>query len=437
MIYTIIHTSTMAAKYQKTMDGNVVRKVSSLRFLADRRDGDTELKDVSNASEDISQETLRISRRKLPVVSRKVKEGLAEEQVSFIILTRDNNKPDTYGQHSSTTAPLPWPAVAEAYNKAFRIGEKPIGSAAMEKRARQHREEWMAARPDYPRNIVYAKKVKEPKEKVQRGAKEQLVPLVVDTGHKAHIYNRNVADQSTDDGETMTDHGNAHTAERRTRVGGFIPPDIVRNQDMYGHDERVFEVAAPAENECTAIEVYDVHANQLSTVYVRTQDIMKSSAVVAGERMIATDLSVTLRAFSSECVQRYVDCISPVQLHTLPDFAMPRKRERDCTLGDAGERIVWSFAALVSLYNVATALQDSHVRHLVINRWLEMQIQHSELELDANALHSLFEATEPGDPARNFWAIALYSAGLAKEIVGSSAIHRDLVVMLERMIVGA
>jgi hypothetical protein len=169
MIYTIIHTSTMAAKYQKTMDGNVVRKVSSLRFLADRRDGDTELKDVSNASEDISQETLRISRRKLPVVSRKVKEGLAEEQVSFIILTRDNNKPDTYGQHSSTTAPLPWPAVAEAYNKAFRIGEKPIGSAAMEKRARQHREEWMAARPDYPRNIVTRRRSKNPRKRYSEG----------------------------------------------------------------------------------------------------------------------------------------------------------------------------------------------------------------------------------------------------------------------------
>jgi hypothetical protein len=46
----------MAAKYQKTMDGNVLRKVPSHRFMADGRDGDTEMEDMSNAIEDISQE---------------------------------------------------------------------------------------------------------------------------------------------------------------------------------------------------------------------------------------------------------------------------------------------------------------------------------------------------------------------------------------------
>jgi hypothetical protein len=427
----------MAAKYQKTMDGNVVRKVPSHRFMADGRDGDTEMEDMSNAIEDISQEATRLTRRKFPVVSRKAKEGLAEEQVSFIILTRDNNKPDAYGQHSSTNAPLPWPAVAEAYNKVFRVDDKPIGSAAMEKRARQHREEWMAARPAYPRNIVYAKKVIVRKEKVQRGAKEQPARRAVGTGHKAHVQGRNIAVQSSDNDEPMTSRANARTAERRTRVGGWVPPDIVRNQDVYGHDKLVFAVAAPDENESTAIEIYDPHDNQLSTVYVRTQDLMKSSAVVAGERRTATDISVTLRASSSVCVQRYVDCISPMQLHTLPEFVMPRKRKCYSTVGNASDRIVWSFAAFVDLYNVATALQDSHVRYLVMNRWLEMQIQHSELELDASALYSLFDATEPGDPARNFWAIALYSAGLAEESVGSRAIHPDLAAMLERIMVGA
>ena len=39
-----------------------------------------------------------------------------EEQVGFIILTRDNNKPDPYSTVSETHGPLPWSNVAKAYN---------------------------------------------------------------------------------------------------------------------------------------------------------------------------------------------------------------------------------------------------------------------------------------------------------------------------------
>jgi hypothetical protein len=88
-------------------------------------------------------------------MDREAKQYRSDEQVGFIILTRDNNKPDAYGTVSETHGPLPWPGVAKAYNEKYKLC---VGPAAMEKRARQHRGAWMVKHPTYPTSIVYTKK---------------------------------------------------------------------------------------------------------------------------------------------------------------------------------------------------------------------------------------------------------------------------------------
>jgi aldehyde:ferredoxin oxidoreductase len=70
---------------------------------------------------------------------------------------RDNNKPNAYGKCSITHAPLSWSAVARAYNEKYGVSVTP---AAMEKRARQHRTDWMEKHPTYPVKIVYAHKIR-------------------------------------------------------------------------------------------------------------------------------------------------------------------------------------------------------------------------------------------------------------------------------------
>jgi hypothetical protein len=373
------------------------------------------------------------SRPKPPAVSRKAKEGFAEEQVSFIIITRDNNKPDPHGQQSSTYAPLSWPAVADAYNKKFRVGLNAVGSAAMEKRARQHRETWLAAHPGYPRSIIYAKKMAVPKVKVLHEPKAKRTERVEEPVRKSNIQRQRKVIPTARKAHTMTKHEAVRTAERSTRVAGWLPPDRVRNQGVYSSADRDILLDEPEDNEYATIEVYDVHENVLGAVRVLTQDIVETSAFVAEQRRFATNLCMTLQAPSLKVVERYVQCISPVQLEALPDFEVRRGTFRN---GTVDARIVWNFTALVDLYNVASVLRDACIRQLVMDRWIAMQNQDIEFELDLQTLASLCDSTELDDPGQAFWANALYSAGLAEEIIGTGDCHPSLLRTLSGLMAG-
>ncbi|KAH3916818.1 hypothetical protein HBH56_063460 [Parastagonospora nodorum] len=361
-----------------------------------------QMEDMDNSKPD-AQMKLQRNPRKLPAVSRRVKDGIANEQVSFIIITRDNAQPDPYCQVSSTHGPLSWPAVADAYNRKFRIGQNPIGSAAMEKRARQHREAWMMARPDYPQNIVYAKKTTVAKSERHREVKPERVP------HVTNPFPKEVRS----------------TNEARSKA-----LDPIREQDMYAFSKNKVSAAEPSRDEHTTIEVCDFYETIVDVLHVRTRDIVKTSVLAAEERKSATGIGVTLQSPSVKAVERYVSCISPKQLITLPVFDLKRGRQRDTTIGP---RIVWDFTAFADLYNVASVMQDSHVRNLVLNQWASMQKWDIQLEIDAQALNSLFDSTEPDDPARAFWATAIYFAGAAHEILEKNEYHLSLLGMLKEL----
>ncbi|KAF1914763.1 hypothetical protein BDU57DRAFT_501422 [Ampelomyces quisqualis] len=328
------------------------------------------------------------------------KQNLADEQISFIIFTRDNNKPDPYGQQSSTNRPLPWPAVAQAYNKVFRANQHPIGSAAMEKRARTHREAWMAARPDYPRKIIYSKKDAAPKSKMLRQEKaEQAERIAI-----------------TEEADT--------TQDRSTRVAGWVPPDYIRNHDLYDQADE------PDEAEYSTIEVCNECDSSLSVIRVSTRDLVRSSGLAARLWNNALDVHhvrIGLPGASKLAVQKYAACISP-------GFTELRDVCAQC-VDQSSTQYAWDFGALASLYNAATVLEDPHVRQLVWIQWQDFIDSGVELELDLDALNSLFNTTKPGDPARSFWATALFSAGLYDEAIHAGIFHHDLSTMLEHLIV--
>jgi hypothetical protein len=348
----------------------------------------------------------QLTPRRFPTVSRRAKDGIADEQVSFIIITRDNVKPDPYSQHSSTHGPLSWPAVAETYNREFRVGKNPIGSAAMEKRARQHREAWMMARPGYPQNIVYAKKTTVAKSERKREVKPERITHVTKPVCK--------------------DVRSTHDARSKA-------VDPVREQDMYAVSENEVSAAEPSKDEHTTIEVCDFYETIVDVLHVRTRDIIKTSVFAAEERKVATGICMTLQSPSVKAVERYVNCVSPEQLKTLPVFDMQQGRQRDTTIGMIGSRIVWDFTALVDLYNVAAVMQDSHVRDLVMNRWVLMQKWDIELEINAQALNSLFDSTQPDDLARAFLTTAIYFSGAAQEVVENNEYHSSIVGMLKEL----
>jgi hypothetical protein len=169
-------------------------------------------------------------------ISSDPKQRLLDEQVSFIILTRDNNKPSPYGAASTETKPLPWPAVSKLYNAKFGTS---VGSAAMEKRARKHRGTWIAARPGYPRDITYAKNVLIAVPREGMNVPKPTVPCQNKAaGHVAEMIRPEDGSDEDDESEANVTEPSVkglkfrvarlESSYRSLQVGGWIPPDSVR-----------------------------------------------------------------------------------------------------------------------------------------------------------------------------------------------------------------
>jgi hypothetical protein len=358
--------------------------------------------------------------RRAPAISRDVKQRLLDEQISFIIITRDNNKPDPYGSLSTEYRPLPWPAVAKLYNARFGVN---IGMAAMEKRARTHREAWLAAHLDYPRVIRYADKAKCSKENISRQKKMKQVEKGngQENTPKGNVKDLNIIDYDF--------HAPTHSKLTTLRVGGWVPPDAVREQaDLNNYFNQVPTVRESEQDGTLTIQIEDVGEKSLGAVEVSLQHLRKSSTWVARELACNTDATIKLIGTSAVAVNRYLQCISLGSQTELPtvDFGVAHLTVH--------EPINWDFASLVALYTVAAQFEDRHVQELIIARWHAIFLQDPELEIDlANLIH-LFHSTSPDDPARGFWASALVKGGLAMQVVDVGSCHSTLVAMLVELI---
>ncbi|KNG44456.1 GMC oxidoreductase [Stemphylium lycopersici] len=173
------------------------------------------------ANSGTSMEHTRLTHRKMTNAEKEAKQRRLEGQVGFIILTRDNNKPNAYGMCSVTHAPLPWSAVARAYNEKYGVSVTP---AAMEKRVRQHRTDWMAKHPAYPVKIVYAHKTRKSQ------APRSKANVAKAPAHRA----RNIVETDVHSNRGTDRHQKCVEAigylDSSDRIAGWLPPDHVRNQ---------------------------------------------------------------------------------------------------------------------------------------------------------------------------------------------------------------
>ncbi|KAH7066857.1 hypothetical protein BKA63DRAFT_571256 [Paraphoma chrysanthemicola] len=335
------------------------------------------------------------------------KQILLDSQVSFIVQTRDNCKPDTYGTRSTTQGPLPWPAVAKLYSQKFRVGMPAVGGAAMEKRARQHRQKWMEARPQYPREIVYAAKSKTEKAAKARGKGKGKV------AGKAESQVERVPSREAEFGyEEVIDFDAPVPRSQNTslRTGGWVPPDHVRNKadlDLYLASSSTVDA-----HEVVTIDIISLTGQACGQVCIPAHIVGRTSAFVSRELEEKHGLHITLACPSKVVIERYMQCISPVRPQSPPD---------------------WDGTALAELYVVATKLEDEFVRGLVLERWSVMVGRGGEVELDTAALDCMFNGTEMGDPAREFWAELICSCeGVAEILVESGECHGELVEMIAR-----
>ncbi|KAE8840964.1 hypothetical protein CFE70_004325 [Pyrenophora teres f. teres 0-1] len=320
-----------------------------------------------------------------------------EEQVGFIILTSDNNKPDPYGTVSETNGPLPWSAVAKAYNERYG---KSIAWAAMEKRVRQGRAVWMEKHPRYPSKIFYSQKVKE-------HYPEAVVAFARSGGTIGNRkQNHNFLELGNlQDGVVPNDPYN-------DCIRGWIPPDHIRNlADLHNYAD---EALSTLTNK-VSIDVYDNQQIRVGSVIADREDVCINSPVLGQLLDNNTDTQVQLHCWPLGLIEHYAECVSfrgPAQLPK-PIF------------GDA--------ASVIELYCFAAQVQDGHVRGLVLDHWRGLLRENAEINLELEDLNLLFNNTELDDPARKFWTATVCMAGLADRVLGMNGCHYALIADSQEM----
>ncbi|CAG5147849.1 uncharacterized protein ALTATR162_LOCUS2106 [Alternaria atra] len=357
------------------------------------------------------KDTHNRTRPAMVFTDKEAKQRHSDEQVSFIILTRDNNKPDAYGASSETYGPLPWPGVAKAYNEKYGLR---VGPAAMEKRARQHRSSWIAKHPTYPINIMYAEKPKAPQ--VRRSevlaAKPQGYCVQSSTGKEQVRCTGGFV--GADQLQTQAESFQAHVSN--DRIGGWVPPDVIRNRaDL----NKYLDQLRSAQIERFVMEILDAQDLSLGVILADRGDLLQSSSVFQRSMNGNSDVLVQLRCSSIAVVQSYLDCTSVGGLTELPAHLL-----RDGS-------------SLMRLYCFATQLEDDWVRERILALWRGFAESNAEVNLGLQDLNLLFESTRIGDPARNFWAATVHTAGLSVQLVEMFECNAELIAEIQDVVARA
>ncbi|KAL1800246.1 hypothetical protein ACET3X_000588 [Alternaria dauci] len=343
-------------------------------------------------------------------MDKEAKQRHSDEQVGFIIMTRDNNQPDAYGATSETHGPLSWPTVAKAYNEKYKLS---VGPAAMEKRARQHRSAWMEKHPTYPTSIVYTKKSKPSQ------GRHSAILVVKPHNHRVQGGTgdeeiRSTGDVGADELQTAADPFEDYIPDHR--IGGWMPPDDIRNEtadlDTY------LDQLRSTQTEEIVIKVVDAQDVSLGTVTANREDL-GSSAVLQRLMNGNASIQVQLDCCDIRVVQWYVRCVSSKGLAELP-ADLPH---------DNG--------SLIHLYCFAAQLEDDWVRELILAHWRRFAESNAKVSLDVEDLNLFFKCTCSEDPARRFWATTVRTAGLAAQFVQMDECSVDLIAEIQDMVARA
>jgi hypothetical protein len=356
-----------------------------------------------------------------------------KDELEFVIHTRDNNKPNPWGTHSTTYGPLSHSEVASLYN--IKYGKK-VGATAVGKRYLSGYKQYCDAHPEYPRKIHYAEKPEgwiKPKEKSVKPTRRLRADRSRDE------------DDDSEDSDEQTSPTRKSAKETRAYnkygYGALKPPaSVTEAADM----DKYFEARKPIRADEYATWITLVAEDRLSrtaqcgSVDISLAHIRQSSRLCASYLEQTTGLEICIVDIPKRIIELYASTISPVKQMRLPDyyFTLRQYFNTDKTIEHRPvvSRMEWIVTELTDLYALATQLEDDHVRNLVMNHLSDTCRDEDEIEIDEVVLNKLFNSTERYDRCRAFWIHVLHEQGMAEVIVNGEGFHPDLIEGMNTML---
>lgn len=152
-----------------------------------------------------------------------------------------------------------------------------------------------------------------------------------------------------------------------------------------------------------------------------SREYMELRTHMAVDTICLTDTSITT-------LRRYVQSISPKRLSRLPQYDLTLRSDEpeEEPVIAVCEAITWDFNSTLELYGLATALQDDHVRNLVMNHWRDKLRSESTYEVDKSGLDYIVSGLPADGPAIDFWDKAIPPGEGGQDILAT--MERDIEV---------
>ncbi|ORY09843.1 hypothetical protein BCR34DRAFT_589046 [Clohesyomyces aquaticus] len=398
-------------------------------YTPENHDSDDDARDSNDNVEDAPERTKKsITAKSKPKPARESpgkaskplvngKSPMSEETI-FIIHARDNNLPDPFGTHSETSGKLPFAEVLRLWKEKFNAK---AGVAAAEKRYRLGRPRYCEENPTYPREIIY---MGVPEERFKTSKPKEAGPL-----------------KGQETGNEMQDFYHSSS------FAGYNPHDRIRNAAdiMHYFDKRkpIMEEERP---KWLTIDIVNDDGKVKAHCDVPLRDIQRSSPAYARKLRDYVGATCEVEIVPKKTVERYIQCISPTQRSTLPDydFGMEKFRDEDGSISykPVCSQTVWDFKSFSLLYTVAALLEDSDTCNVVMDHWRDSlckdianQLTPTNgqregqstfvriLDFEKDDMNNLFANTATTDPVQKFWVNALRWKG--DEIADRLSVEKD------------
>lgn len=309
------------------------------------------------------------------------------EQLKDIVFLKENfvaDPSDPKGTRSLTTGPRTNQQLVDEYNKLWgangtkTAGPKDVVPEACMKRYRRDKADVYTAFPNHPQTIEYADKDGNRASSSRSTISKTLSKSGAKTSNVSGLSGV-VAVAST----SVEMEGNRiqNTISSDPSQSAIIQRQADDSQGLSANEiGRDFDSKTDGEEE----EDQDATANWVRLIVLNGKDKpdgdivairdthLRSSRIYRDDFDTQARAEITIRGFKLDIVRKYADCISPKLLSSLPEFDFSLKFAR----GEAGwmtvpdvKRIEWTLENTISLYELASLLEDDHVRNLVIDHW--------------------------------------------------------------------
>ncbi|KAJ4288507.1 hypothetical protein N0V90_011744 [Kalmusia sp. IMI 367209] len=245
----------------------------------------------------------------------------------------------------------------------------------------------------------------------------QLEPEVIENTEAGEL--RQTIDDSTVENDPAVQQAKAKARRRRIRQLEQEKIDAAEAGDLDNYFDHPQGSKAFEQPDWVRLVLTDESCDgRLGTVAIRTEDL-KTSRQYLNECKSSRVEEFWLYGTTLSAMRRYAQCISPKPVSRLPEWDIGLVFRKVCGHSAAVaqcKRINWDITTTIDLYELATQLQDDHVRNLVLDHWREMLGNLNAVDLNLDALIILFERTPSDDSIRNFWFKALWPNGINAEV---------------------